>query len=138
VNRRRAFTLLEVLLALAILAGFAVVILDLRTRSASTAQTIREAQASQRGIDALFTMLTHRTLGTPEPDPETGEPIWTGILLGEPYRVTRERAILASPITLSQEQLAALGETARDRASVRVWRYTLTHGKHTEEVIWHR
>ncbi len=88
---RRAFTLLEAVLALGILAMVAAAVLQLRGQSLATAANLAERRSLARETDALVDMLHAGALGQPEPAPALGPAgaVWRGQHHGKPFEIRR-------------------------------------------------
>ena len=126
----RGFTLLEAVLALAILAGAMVACLQVRAQMLLGAERLREVQRADRAEEALFQMLVNQTLESPRVDEEHGILVWEGEYLGRAYRIERLVMSVANPMrgTVSYE-------VARE---VRVYRYVMTYAGRESEIVWHR
>lgn len=99
-NRRRsgsAFTLLEALAALAIIAAASGAVLAARAQSVRAVETAERARAFDRAAADLFDMARHRLLDEPEIDRERGVVTWTGDYLDHPFTVVRSVELVENP-----------------------------------------
>ncbi|MCA9292645.1 MAG: hypothetical protein KDA20_02390 [Phycisphaerales bacterium] len=126
-----AFTLLEAVIALALMTMILVASLELRVQAMRTGAQVGEACRAARPLDALHTMLINRALPDPIADPETGQPVWSGDFNGQQYVITRVREQVDNPIS------QVTGE-ANAPAMVSVWRYTMTIGDEKATFLWYR
>ncbi|MBL0928100.1 MAG: hypothetical protein IBJ11_10700, partial [Phycisphaerales bacterium] len=94
---RPAFTLLEAVIALAILATVAVVTLEIRARTINSAAGLAEKLRDDRDAEALFTMLLHGALPLPVVDERNPSPVWSGTHRGRPYTIRRAAVTLPNP-----------------------------------------
>lgn len=126
---RRAFTLIEAILALVILAGAIMACLQMRAQMLSGTRRQREIQRDDRADEALFQMLINNVL--PEPEIRSGEaPTWRGDYLGRPYVIQKFPMVVPNPIA---------GTVAYPVATeVTVFRYEVTYAGRTSEVIWNK
>ncbi len=122
-----AFTLLESLVALTILAMVAAACLELRANALNHTSSLAGRQDTARLAHTLFDLAFAGLLPAPvRADPEDTESplVWTGERDGAEYRLTREPIELQNPIT------AAHRATPEDKPSnfpqrVALYRYTL-------------
>ena len=116
--RRRAFTLLEAVIALIILSSFVVACLQLRLNGLRAGRAIAEQQRIERVIDDVLQLASNQLLPDPireeDGDGDVSRIIWRGELAGFEYECVSQRAAV-SPIG------AAAGGSA-----VPVMRYTVT------------
>lgn len=131
---RAAFTLLEAIVALAILSSVLVVCLSVRAQSIAQRARLAERLDGAQDCEAVFESIIGGVLAPTRTDPETGARLWEGERSGRPFTVEARREVRPSP-------LAASG--AEDRATfVTVWRYTVTVGRPgnatAREFLWHR
>jgi len=132
-HRRRtspAFTLLEAIIAMVILSGACVVLLQMRTQAIDTAQRMQRQQQLDRANEALFQSLIAGLLGKQTIDSDSGLPVWTGDHLGHSYRIAREKVVIDNPVA-GQVDYPVDPE-------VWVWKYTLTYRGSTSTFYWHR
>ncbi len=126
----RAFTLLESVLALAILAMVMVVCLQLRAQMGEVGRRVRVTAARDNAAEALFQSLVNGLLGEPRADSESGLLFWEGEQNGVPYKVVRKFDRRPNPVA---------GKVAFDAAAqVGVFRYEVTLGSIRTEFTWHR
>lgn len=130
-RRDRGFTLLEAVLALAMLSGVLSVCLTLRAQSMSHAQRLERRHSADLGAQAIFDLAAAGLLGPPTVDEETGARTWRGEHLGRPYVVHAQRRVRANPLAAT----AALGTVA---SSVRVWIYRVDYAERPTEFLWYR
>jgi prepilin-type N-terminal cleavage/methylation domain-containing protein len=127
---RRAFTLLEAVIALAILASAIMACLQVRAQMVAGAQRQREVQRADRAEEALFQMLVNNALPPARRDAERGTFVWEGEYLGRPYRIERFPMAVRNP---------ALGKVSYPvSAQVTVFRYAMTYADRESEIVWHR
>lgn len=101
-----AFTLLEAMIALIVLAGVASACLQLRAqalrgRAAAAEATSREA-ALQDLLDSAIAGFLGDPAQRPDEDDETPRTVWTGELHGQPYEVVREVVQRTNPVRLDE------------------------------------
>lgn len=129
-RRRRAFTLLESLLALIILASIIAACLQLRSHSNLVAAKAEQRTLAANRTEALFQCVINGLLGAPETTEESAETVWRGTQGGVPYTVVRTFAAQPNP---------ARGQVAYPVAeSIALFRYRVTLGQTTSEFLWHR
>lgn len=132
--RRRAFTLLEAVLALAILSGAVMATLGIRARAMIATEQMEALQRDERDAQAVFDLLVAGMLGAPDSvDRETGRAAWSGTLSGSSgrrYSVVREAELVPNPLRSGAEP----GEAGQ----VAVWRYTVEVGGTEVRFLWHR
>jgi hypothetical protein len=134
---------LEAVLAMAILAGVLVAVLELRSRTLIDGERVAAAQRHHRLVDALFEQLVNGTLPTPErataatggDGPQQIQPVlvWSGVFAGHDYTIERRRSAHANPIV--QQGLA---EPTQLAASLGLFSYRITVAGRTTEMLWHR
>lgn len=129
-RRTRAFTLLEAIVALAILAAACIACLQIRTQSITSHARVARQQQIDRATDAVFQMLVNGLLAKPEKDRETGRPLWKGEHLGKPFTITRERVSVANPVA------GQVGYAVAPQVSV--WRYSLAYDSRVSTFYWNR
>lgn len=127
---QRGFTLLEAVLALAILSMVLVVCLSVRAQGiaqrARLAEGLHEADQAQQ----VFDMLQAGLLPPPQIDPESRSRRWQGVHMGRVYSVTAVRELVPNPLS---------GQGAQPRpATVGVWRYEVTVGGQVRVFLGHR
>lgn len=120
-DRRRGFTLLEAILALAILAAVMVVCLAMRAQALASSARIAASQWAQRGTQELYESLVAGILPDPEIDNDTGVRTWRGEHLGRPFIMTARPATVPNPV-------AGLFPDREMGERVRLWRYELVYG----------
>lgn len=126
----RGLTLLEAVIALAILAMVAGAVLEMRAAALRESARIADMQRGTREVASIFRMITTNTLGQPTLDTRSSLPVWQGQHLGEPFRVERRAIRVPNPArTVVDAPLAA---------EVRVFQYTITYGPTEEVFLWHR
>lgn len=128
-SRRRGFTLLEAILALAILGAAAAACLQLRAQLTLAGAKLQKRAAIDNAADTLF----HEVINGLLPDGRAdgaGVVVWTGVHLGAPYRVERRRETVPNPVT---------GVVAYPVArSLDMYRYEITIGGETGHFLWHK
>lgn len=129
----RGFTLLEAVLALAILSSVIVVCLGLRASAIENNQRLAGRAAAHRDTEAIFEMLTSKLLPSPEIDPKTLTRIWRGESSGVPYVLTASRVVLPNPVAG-----LAMNENAGLSSQIIMWRYELTIRGRTSEFLWNQ
>lgn len=128
--RRRAFTLLEAILALGILSAAVIVCVGVRGQVILGAQRLREVQRQDRADDGLFQMLINQTIDEPRVDDRLGTLVWRGTYLGKPYEIERRGVSFPNPMA---------GQVRYDVSDrVRLVRYAITYDGRESEVLWHR
>lgn len=127
-----AFTLLEAMIALIVLAGVASACLQLRAQSLRA----RAAAAEAASRDAALDDLLRRAVGGLLPDPQRAETeegavfvAWRGDLHGDPYEVTRELVLAPNPAA----GLPASGQDAERAREIWLARWRATWRGHTVE-----
>lgn len=132
--RRAAFTLLEAVLALAILSSVLVVCLTVRAQSIAQRARLSERLDGAQDCEAVFESIIGGVLPATRSDPETGARVWEGERSGRPYSVVATREVRPSPIVGTEQDERA--------AFVTVWRYTVTVGANESatkrDFLWHR
>lgn len=135
--RRGGFTLLEVVIAIVILATFAVACLQLRVNGLHAAKQIEKSQRSQRAIDDVLELAVNRML--PDPVVERDEKgalvriTWRGEHLGHAYECVSEVVMVPAPRLARAQTEAEPKEPAA--ATVRVQRYVVTIGGEKGELL---
>ncbi len=128
-----AFTLLECLLALAIISGVLIAMLEMRSNSLRDRVELGEIQRADREAEALFQMFVTGSVASPEVDKERRSVTWEGEFLGHPYRAVRVVRQVPNPA------LRAMGEQAEAlRATVPIFGYTLAYKGRVYEFDWIR
>lgn len=128
--RSRAFTLLEAVLALAIL-GLAVgACLQLRAELGASARTVARHTAADNRADSLFQEIINGVLPGAEIDRQTGAAFWAGTHAGTPFRVERSAVRVPNPVAGQTEHPVA--------QTLTMYRYTITLGKEKSEFLWHK
>jgi prepilin-type N-terminal cleavage/methylation domain-containing protein len=126
---RRGFTLIEAIVALVILAGAMVAVVQVRAQIVLGTERQREVQREDRAVEALFQMLVNGVLSDPAVDP-TGARVWSGEYLGRPYRVTRRAMPVDNPV--------AGGVAYAVSPRITVYRYAIEYAGRESEMVWHR
>lgn len=127
---RPGFTILEAIIALAMLAAVFGVCLGLRAQSLAADRRAAAILEAERDIDALFQMAINRTLLDFEPESESGKIIWVGTHLDRPYRIERTVLIQDNPL---------FGKVPHDAApQIGVFEYTIEYNGQTTKAMWHR
>lgn len=128
---RPGFTLLEAVLALAILSSVMVVCLGMRAQGIAGAQRLSQRQETDREVEAIFQMLTAGLLPPAVVDRESHARTWSGGHLGHSYTLVATRVERANPVA-REKAGAALAER------IALFRYELTYRGRTAEFFWHR
>jgi len=132
--RRAAFTLLEAVLALAILSSVLVVCLTVRAQSIAQRARLVERLADTAECEAIFESIVGGVLSPTRVDPTAGLRVWEGERAGRPYTVEAKREVRASPLASNPDEAKA--------RFVTVWQYKVTVGPPasaiTREFLWHR
>lgn len=134
---RRAFTLLESLVALTVLGLVAGACLELRAGALAHTSTLAGRQENQRSAKLLFDLAITGQLGAPtrtsKENPEAPV-IWTGEHEGQRYRLLRETVVVANPL------FKASSEDERPVFPQRtaLYRYTLELGDDVHTMEWTR
>lgn len=135
--RRHGFTLLEVVIALVILATFAVTCLQLRASGLHAAKQIERSQRTQRAIDDVLELAVNRLLPDPVVDRDDKGALvritWRGEHLGQPYECVSEVVTVAAPRLNATGQRAT--EEAAGQSAVRVQRYVVMIGGERGELL---
>lgn len=135
----RGFTLLEAVLAVAILAGVAMVCVTIRTQMLASARRMEARHERQRDTQAIFDMLTSGMLPPIEGDADAGVRHWKGEYLGQVYSIEGVRTTVPNPVA----RVAAAQPKVEDRSQalsdqIVMWRYTLEFRGVKTEFWWHR
>lgn len=129
-HQQRGFTLLEALIALAMLAAVFSVCAGLRTQAMAADRRAAAILEAERDADALFQMVINRALLAPEPLSNGEKAVWVGTHLGEPYTIERTIAVMENPL---------LGVGPHETApEIGLFEYAITYKGHTTKAIWHR
>lgn len=129
-----AFTLLEAIIALILIAGVASVSLQLRAQSLRGRAAAAEATARQAALDDLLHQAVHGLLPNPQVPEDDAAPLamrWTGRRAGHPYEV--ERALVAVPNPLAGEQRAGADPDAAPPQQIALVRWRATWRGETAE-----
>ncbi|MCB9842145.1 MAG: prepilin-type N-terminal cleavage/methylation domain-containing protein [Phycisphaeraceae bacterium] len=131
VRARVGFTLLECLLAIAIVSGVLIALLAMRSASIRDRNELAAMQRMDREAEALFQMFVTGAVETPDVDRERRTITYSGAYLGNAYRAVREVREVANPVRRGggDEGLAA---------TVPVYAYTLTYRGKVYEFDWIR
>jgi len=132
---RRAFTLLESIVALTILAMVAGACLELRANALANTRTLAGKQEDARFAHTLFDLALAGFLPSPQrldpEDPESAR-VWTGTRDGRDYRILKERVVVTNPVRASVTETVA-GVYPQNAA---LYRYTLEVGGETYTMEW--
>ncbi len=128
-QRRAAFTLLEAVIALAILSAVMIAVLQVRAQSIVARTQLAGRLAAERNADTLFQMVLAGAIEPPTTDPDSPVVTWAGDYLGAPYEIRRSPSIRANP---SRE--AVPYEVA---PVVLVYEYEITYEGRTTTFTWH-
>lgn len=129
--RSRAFTLLEAVLAVAILAAVLVVCLGMRAQHMSSMRRVAEFHRAQRDAEAVFEMATANLLPAPKVEEESLVRTWTGDYLGEAYVLTARPIAQPNPVVLTDR-------TVKLAPVLYLWKYELAYRGRTTEFLWNR
>lgn len=124
---RRAFTLLEALVALAILSAALLAVVQVRSQLLAAAAPL--SVANQRAADerAITTLIVERALPAPVVA-ESGEAVWQLDILGSPCRIVRAANAIPNPVA---------GQVPYDvRPTLTLYRYRVERPGHTFEFLW--
>ena len=122
-------TLLEAVIALAILTSVLIVCLDLRARMLRHTETIQRHQLVEREAQNLYVMASTGSLHDPIIDKQAQAYIWQGEHLGSRYTITAKPLAIPSPIKSDPESPEA--------KTVQMWRYELAYMGETIDFITH-
>ena len=136
---RRAFTLIEAVIAITVLALVAGACLQLRADSLSRTRTLSGRHELDRAVRTIFDLAVKDRLGPSRKliadDPNSPEQ-WEGTFASREYTLVKELAVVPNPLTV---------EAPRDGAAespypalVALWRYTLTLDGQTRTLEWTR
>lgn len=129
-EQRRAFTLLEAVLALAMLTAVIVVCLQLRAQVGVVGRQVERISARDNASEAIFQSLVNGLLGPPTETRENGVLVWEGEQNGAKYRIIRTMTRVPNPV---------VGQVAFDvPATLTAYKYEITFGTAKSEFIWHR
>lgn len=133
-RRTAAFTLLEAILALAILSSVLVVCLSVRAQSIAQRAKLAERLDSAQECEAVFESIVGGVLSPTRTDSEAGVRYWDGERAGRRYTVEARREVRANPLAAPNDENRA--------AFVTVWRYAVAVGPPESatrrEFLWHR
>ena len=128
---RAAFTLLESIIALAMIGAVAGACLQVRAQSLAGRQRLTVRQSADRAICTILRLAQSGLLegGQAERNEEgrTTRINWTGDFLGEPFTCRRVRTLIANPI-------ARAGDDSIP-ASITMWLWTVEHRGETAELL---
>lgn len=131
VTTRPGFTLLESIIALAMIGAVAGACLQVRAQGLAGRQRLTVRQNTDRGIDTILRLAQSGLLedGLPERN-EEGDVTrisWTGEHLGEPFTCQRVRTTIANPIDGAGDESFP--------TSITVWRWVVGFRGESAEVI---
>lgn len=127
---RRGFTLLEAVLAMAILSSVLVVALGVRAQSMSLATRLDADRRALIGQEELFAMVLEGLLPLSQNDARSRTRTWSGEHMGLPYLIVATPVDITTPLPEEVRGTLAPG--------VVMFRYTLTYAGRESEVLWHR
>jgi Tfp pilus assembly protein PilV len=122
-------TLLEAVIALAILSAVMIVCLDLRARMLRHTDALQRRQLVEREAQNLYIMASTGSLHDPIVDKQAGAYRWEGEHLGSRYAITAKPVAIPSPTKPSPDAPIA--------TAVQMWRYELAYMGETIEFIRH-
>lgn len=137
-RRRGGFTLLECLLAIAIVSGVLIALLQLRAESLRDRVELAETQRADREAEALFQMFVTGAVETPEVDRSRGAVSWEGEYLGHPFRAVRTLREVPNPVRAGGGDGGGDASSQGLRATVPMYAYTLTYRGRVHEFDWIR
>lgn len=127
----RGFTLLEAILALAIIASVIIVCLGLRAQALGASQRVARDQQSDRVVQEVYESLVAGLLGDPRVDSDTGARTWTGERMGHAFTLVGKIVEAPNPVVgLIRDQ--EMGDR------VRVWRYEMQCAGRVTEFYWRK
>lgn len=126
----RAFTLLEAVLALAILAAVVAACMQIRGQMLDVSARASRQQRADRSADALFQCVVSGLLGQPTSDAQSGIWTWEGKQDGVAYRIERTGAVTDNPAAGRIDYKVA--------PRIQLYRYTITLGSTKTEFLWHK
>lgn len=130
----RGFTLLEAVLALAILSAAMIVCLEMRAQSMAMGARMAERHATFRDEQAIFEMVTAGLLEElPGVRGQGASRSWQGEHLGRPFRLTARAVTVENPAAS-----LLIGEERRLSDRIVMWRYELEYRGRVSEFMWHR
>ena len=97
-RHRVGFTLLECLLAIAIVSGVLIALLQMRSASIRDRNELAAVQRADREAEALFQMFVTGAVATPTVSRERRTVTWEGEYLGNAYHAVRELREVANPV----------------------------------------
>jgi len=132
---RRAFTLIEAIIAITMIALVAGACLQLRAESLARVRSLAGTGAEDLAADQILRLAAADRLGPGrrlEPDDPQSPRVWTGEHAGRRYTLRKEAVVVPNPLR------SAVDEDSVYPESVVVWRYTLTMGDTVRELEWTR
>lgn len=126
---RRAFTLLETVLALALLAMVAVAALGLRTSSLRALERVQRALERQSQSDSLLEMVRSGTLAVKMERVDGRTTVWRGEHLGAAFRVTRTAELVPNPLPAQRDRELP--------AQMLLYKYVVDYRGQRDELYWH-
>jgi prepilin-type N-terminal cleavage/methylation domain-containing protein len=134
---RPAFTLLESLVALTVLALVAGACLELRAGAVAHTSRLAGRQEDQRRARAVFDLALAGHLGAPtrtsDEDPDAPV-VWTGEYDGARYRLLRETVVVPNPLYVGHKE----DERSAYPERTALYRYTLELDEAVHTMEWTR
>lgn len=128
---RPAFTLLESIIALAMIGAVAGACLQVRAQSMAGRQRLTVRQTTDRGVDTILRLAQSGLLEDGQiENNEEGQITritWTGERLGEPFTCRRVRTQLANPIDSAGDETIP--------STVILWRWTVEYRNETAQML---
>lgn len=128
---RSAFTLLESIIALAMIGAVAGACLQVRAQSLAGRQRLTVRQNTDRGIETILRLAQAGLLDGGRIEKDESERMirvnWIGDHLGEPFTCQRERVTMTNPIDQR--------EGAAEHPTIELWQWTVTYRNETAQVF---